>query len=46
MEIFEIIKILDTERFLNKRLIFEMLYSKLEKNNFNLQSDTEYSHIC
>lgn len=38
------VKILDTERFLNKRLISETLDIKLQKENLNLQSDTGFLH--
>jgi len=36
-------KILDSERFLGKRLISEMMFIKKQKNGINLQSDTEHS---
>ncbi|KYN17046.1 hypothetical protein ALC57_10682 [Trachymyrmex cornetzi] len=36
------VRVLDTERFLSKRLISEMIYVKLQKNSLNCQSDTEY----
>ncbi|KYN13531.1 hypothetical protein ALC57_14236 [Trachymyrmex cornetzi] len=35
------VKILDTERFLNKRLTSKMLFIKLQNNSLNLQLDTE-----
>jgi len=38
----EDVKILDSERFLGKRLISEMMFIKRQKNGINLQSDTEY----
>lgn len=38
----ENIKIIHTEKFLNKRSISEMLYMKRQKNSINLQSDTEF----
>ena len=38
------IEILDEEPCYNKRLIFEMLHIKQQKNSFNLQTDTEDLH--
>jgi len=38
----ENVEILDSERFLGKRLISEMMFIKRQKNSINLQSDTEY----
>jgi len=38
----EDVKILDSERFLGKRLVSEMTFIKKQKNGTNLQSDTEH----
>jgi len=38
----EDVKILDSERFLGKRLVSEMMFIKKQKNDINLQSDTEH----
>jgi hypothetical protein len=38
------VEILDTERFLSKRLISEMLFIGLQTNSVNLQTDTEFLH--
>jgi hypothetical protein len=40
----ENIKILDNERFLSRRLTFEMLHIQLQNNSLNLQTDTECLH--
>ncbi|KYN15983.1 hypothetical protein ALC57_11780, partial [Trachymyrmex cornetzi] len=37
-------EIVDSERFLYRRRISEMLHIKLQKNGLNLQSDTEFLH--
>jgi len=36
------VKILDSERFLGKRLVSEMMFIKKQKSGINLQSDTEH----
>jgi len=36
------VKIIDSERFLGKHLILEMIFIKKQKNSINLQSDTEH----
>jgi len=38
----EDVKILDSERFLGKLLVSEMMFIKKQKNGINLQSDTEH----
>jgi len=38
----EDVKILDSERFLGKHLVLEMMFIKKQKNGINLQSDTEH----
>jgi len=37
----ENVEILDRERYLTKRLVFEMLHIKRQKNSLNLHTDTE-----
>jgi len=36
------VKILDSERFLGKRLVSEVMFIKKQKHGINLQSDTEH----
>jgi hypothetical protein len=38
------VEIFDNQRFLSKRLISEMVFIKLQNNNLNLQTDTEFLH--
>jgi hypothetical protein len=38
------IKILDSERYLGRRLVSEMLHIRMQSNSLNLQSDTECLH--
>jgi len=38
----EDVKILDSERFLGKHLVSEMMFIKKQKNGISLQSDTEH----
>jgi len=37
-------KILDNERYIGKRLVSEMFNIKMQDNNLNLKSDTEFLH--
>jgi len=38
------VEILDSERYLGKRLISEMMFIKRQNNALNLQSNSEYLH--
>jgi len=40
----EDVKILDSERYLGKKLIFEILIINTPKNGLNLQSATDFLH--
>ncbi|KYN17404.1 hypothetical protein ALC57_10305 [Trachymyrmex cornetzi] len=40
----EVVEIMDSERWLYRRRVAEMLYIKLQKNSLNLQSNTEFLH--
>jgi len=40
------VEILDSERYLEKRLILEMIFIKRQNNTLNLQSDTDYLHYA
>ncbi|KYM80408.1 hypothetical protein ALC53_09147 [Atta colombica] len=40
----ENVKVIDRERYLGNRLVSEMIHIKLQMNELNLQTDTEFFH--